>query len=107
MNRLRRSVASVATVAGVVAAIGVGPAGAAPVRDCGDIAHTGAGNYNVTSRVVSCQYARRFVRAAPARCYGSKCHFRGFTCHARQVGDELSDIRCVRGSAVVRWQSGA
>jgi hypothetical protein len=32
------------------------------VHDCGDIAHTGAGSYNVTSRVVSCRSARSFAR---------------------------------------------
>jgi hypothetical protein len=79
---------------------------AAAIHECGDIARSGAGNYNVTSRVVSCRYARQFVRSAPGRCY-RRCRYHGFRCRVVRSAYEFVDIRCVRGRAVVRWQSGA
>src|SRR5947209_6586516 len=70
---------SPAIVALIVVAAGVGAtsgvSAAARVRNCGDLAHSGAGNYNVTSRGVSCKYARGFARDLPSEDYATIAHF--------------------------------
>jgi hypothetical protein len=98
---------SATLAAGALAFAAGSTAYASTVRECGDLVSSGAGSYNVTTRHVSCHYARRFVRHAPGRCYSGTCRYRHFKCRARQEGYELTDIRCVRGAKVIRWQSGA
>jgi hypothetical protein len=97
-----------------------GTAGAAPIRECGnygwiaDEARTGwtsgpidgAGIVNVTTRKVSCRYARRFVRSWDGQ-VGQRRH-RRFRCRYVSEGYEYADIRCTRRPGkVIRWQTGA
>jgi hypothetical protein len=85
-----------------------GGADAAPIRECGDMAHRFA--YNITSRVVRCVEARRVVRAWVNQLadQGGDGRLRGLYCNYRDIGYEAGDIRCTgsRGR-VVRWQTGS
>jgi hypothetical protein len=95
------------------------PAGAAPIRECGnhgwvdDLERvawvmdrdriSGAGTFNVTSRKVTCKVARRVsLKSYP----GS--NYRGWRCRYISQAHEYADVRCTRPSgAVVRWQTAA
>jgi hypothetical protein len=78
---------------------------AAPVRDCGDLAHRYA--RHITTRKVSCVEARHVVRrwnnSVAQR--GGDGRVRGLYCDFRELGYVAGDIRCTgsRGR-VVRWQ---
>jgi hypothetical protein len=80
-------------------------AAAAPVRDCGDLAHRYA--VNITTRKVSCVEARRVVRRwnNTVAHRGGDGRVRGLYCDFRELSYEVGDIRCTgsRGR-VVRWQ---
>jgi hypothetical protein len=86
------------------------PAGAsaAPVRECGDLAHRHA--FDITTRKVSCVEARRVVRRwnNTVAQRGGDGHVRGLYCDFRELGYEVGDIRCTgsRGR-VVRWQTAS
>jgi hypothetical protein len=79
---------------------------AAPIRECGDMAHRLA--YNITTRKVQCVEARRVVRRwnNTAARRGGDGRIRGLYCNYRNIGYEAGDIRCIgsRGR-VVRWQT--
>jgi hypothetical protein len=107
-----------AALAAIVAFAGLAatPANAAAITDCGNYGFRsstgtvswgmtpieGAGTYNVTTRGVSCSTARRFVR----RYRGTDTSYPTWNCHESN-GYESSDVRCVSGSRVIHWQSGA
>lgn len=79
---------------------------AAPIRECGDLAHRLA--YNITTRKVRCVEARRVVRRwnnTVAR-QGADGRVRGLYCNYRNIGYEAGDTRCTgsRGR-VVHWQT--
>jgi hypothetical protein len=83
---------------------------AAPIPECGDISRH---IYNVTSRVVRCRFARRFVRRVnviPACTEDQICHYRGWRCRQRGYripGGYETDSRCTKsGGRVVRYQFG-
>jgi hypothetical protein len=100
--------ASAVLLATVAATLAVPPAQAAPVRNCGDMTSSfGTGDRNVTTRAVSCRYARRFVKRYRTSGCGNRCHFQGFTCRTRRTGVESIDTRCVQSSKVIRWQTAA
>jgi len=89
---------------------GAGPAAtiAASVRECGDLTHRLA--FNITSRAVACQEARRVVRrwnnTVAGR--GGNGRVRGLFCRYRDTGYESGDIRCTRSRGrVVRWQTAS
>jgi hypothetical protein len=102
-------------------------ASAAPIKECGNRAAgegwtydeiSGAGIYNVTSRIASCRAARRVVSAVhrswerdpaepilPRRV--TVFNYR-YTCRFLTRAEELYDIRCTaRKGRVVRWQEGS
>ena len=62
----------------------------------------GAGIWNLTTRRVSCSYARPF-----ALHWNGERHYRGFTCRHKVLGIEYDDVRCVSGRRVIHWQFGA
>jgi hypothetical protein len=85
---------------------------AVPIRECGTAGTLYSGQvrvYNVTSRVVSCGFARRFARrqmlyAGPACREDRWCTYRGWRCRHVAYRAE-GDIRCTTsGGRVVRWQ---
>jgi len=82
---------------------------AAPIRECGNYDYLrwtygpiqGAGIYNLTTRNVSCGYARWL--ASSANGLG-----RVFHCRTRRLGSELYDTRCTKsGGKVIRFQNGS
>jgi hypothetical protein len=81
---------------------------AAPIRECGDLAHRYA--FNITTRKVSCVEARRVVRRwnNTVAQQGGDGRVRGLYCDFRELGYEVGDIRCTgsRGR-VVRWQTSS
>ncbi len=79
---------------------------------CGNIAHQGAGIYDVRKYGVSCGGARRFAKYAFRHyCSHSRCNIHGFICHSKTLGEELWVIRCTRtrksGVKIVRFLFGA
>ncbi len=86
-------VAAFATGLGVPVASGQGG-----VTDCGDV-DKGVGIKNVTARGVTCKQARRIARTHPRDATPE-----GFRCKDRTIARYTYDIRCTRGSRVVRWQ---
>jgi hypothetical protein len=93
---------------------------AATIRECGNYGWItdegttgwtygevdGAGIFNVTTRKVSCRYARRFVRSWDGQ-VGGRRH-RRFRCRYVSQAYEYADVRCTRRSGkVIRWQTGA
>lgn len=86
----------------------VGTAGAAPIRECGQLTHRLA--FNITTRKVSCREARRVVRrwSRTVAQSGGDGRVRGLYCRYRDTGYEAGDIRCTgsRGR-VVRWQTAS
>jgi hypothetical protein len=87
---------------------------AASIRECGGAGTLYNGQvrvYNVTSRVVSCRFARRFARrqilyGGPACREDRWCTYQGWRCRHIAYRAE-SDIRCSKsGGRVVRWQYG-
>lgn len=84
----------------------------ATVHECGSagtLYHGAVRLYNVTSRGVSCRYARHFARALTfsggAACDEDlHCTFRGWRCTNRSAGRSL-DRRCIKSGYVVRFQS--
>ena len=92
------------------------PAGAAPVRECGNYGDhgdgrtrwgmsdiRGAGLYNLTTRNVSCRTARRFAQ----RYKGTDSGYPTWRC--REVSEyEVYDVRCTASRGrVIRWQGGS
>jgi hypothetical protein len=83
----------------------------APIRECGDLKRRRI--YNITTRRVSCRFARRFARDIfrnPACAEDRYCRFRRFRCthyNYRIPGGREGDVRCTRrGGRVVRFQYG-
>jgi hypothetical protein len=68
------------------------------IVECGDL-DVGVGIHNLTTRGVSCSRARRIARA-----YSRDKTPSGFRCRERNPRQFEFDIRCTRGSQVVRWQ---
>jgi hypothetical protein len=109
-RRVKRG--SVALVAAVVLLPVSAEGEAAPIRECGNAGSLHDGQvhvYNVTSRVVSCSFARRFARrqmlyGGPACREDRWCTYRRWRC--RHVAYRVEgDIRCTNsGGRVVRWQ---
>jgi hypothetical protein len=96
------------------------PAAAAPTRRCGTIAGQPVSGSralilgDIRATGATCATARSIARSwrASSRCGGSRspissCTVRGWTC--RQVGasGEVSDWRCRRAAATVRFSPGA
>jgi hypothetical protein len=106
--------------AGVLATAGLAgapSAQAAPIRECGNWGYhdssgyfgwgissiSGAGIYNLTTRLVGCRTARRFAR----RYQGTDTYYPRWRCRERD-DYEASDVRCTAsGGRVIHWQSGA
>ena len=83
---------------------------AAPIRECGDYnmdtgrltfgsVPSGVWLGNVTVRGTTCRTALRMVR--------SSGDLPGWRCRNRQTAVETTDVRCTRGSRVIRYQTGA
>lgn len=84
---------------------------AAPIRECGDTQSV----QNVTARNVSCFRARN--HAGSMESYGSgsgTVMHRGYRCRVRSRNGGpatefhdvmILDVRCTRGSRVIRWQT--
>lgn len=114
---MKRLIAPIVVLAGVLPAT----AAAAPVRECGNYGYhdgrqqwtyeplTGAGTYNVTSRVVGCRTARRLALHASSRAGNDRTwRYRRWRCRYVSRAYEYADVRCTRaGGRVVRWQFGA
>jgi hypothetical protein len=93
---------------------------AAPIKECGNASFgasgpvftlgeiSGAGIYNITTRVASCREARRVIRRWSSLDGGMPARIRGLDCRNLREAYEYVDVRCTgsRGR-VVRWQSGA
>jgi hypothetical protein len=96
------------------------PAAAAPIKECGNAKFgasgpqftfreiSGAGIYNITTRVASCREARRVINGWWSRDGVLPAPIRGFQCRHLDQAYEYVDVRCTgsRGR-VVRWQAGA
>jgi hypothetical protein len=69
-------------------------AAAAPIRECGQLAHRHA--FNITTRAVGCREARRVVRRwnNTVAQRGGDGRVRGLYCRYRDIGYESGDIRC-------------
>jgi hypothetical protein len=81
-------------------------AGAAPIRECGQLAHRYA--FNITTRNVGCTEARRVVRRwnRTVAQSGGDGRVRELFCDYRDTGYEAGDIRCTASRGrVVRWQT--
>jgi hypothetical protein len=87
---------------------------AAPIRECGRAGTLYGGAvsvYNVTTRKVACQRARRFARrqilyGGPACREDRHCTYRGWRCTHFSYSSE-SDVRCTKPDGrVIRWQYG-
>lgn len=67
-------------------------------RKCGDHpGGVGAGWYDVKSFNTKCDEARETARHYFNRFYSARdSHFNGWTCHAKQKGEELFKASCVR-----------
>jgi hypothetical protein len=96
------------------------PAGAAVTRRCGTIrGELVSGSRalilgNVRATGTTCRNARSIARSwrASSRCAGSRtpitsCTIRGYTCSEVGGGGEVSDWRCRKGTASIRFSSGA
>jgi hypothetical protein len=84
------------------------PADAARFRECGQMPNHFA--FNITSRNVSCQDARRVVRRwnkTAAQQPGGDGWVLGLYCNYRDTGYEAGTIRCSRSGRVVRWQTAS
>jgi hypothetical protein len=102
---------------------GAATAWAAPIKECGNQEAggewtydeiSGAGVYNLTSRVISCRAARRVVSTLHHAWDGPSIprHVTVFgyryTCRLLSQAVELFDIRCTaRRGRVARWQEGS
>jgi hypothetical protein len=83
----------------------------APIRECGNAGTLYNGRvrlYNVTTRVVPCPRARRWVRrhmrTRSSACAEDRwCWYRGWRCRHIAYRAE-GDVRCTRGRRVIRWQ---
>jgi hypothetical protein len=115
---VRKLILSMLTTAALVAAVGTPAAMAAPVKECGNKAAggrwtygqiDGAGTFNLTARAVSCATARRFHdRLYRSGVYGRSFRYQGYSCRDLAYGAwEYTDVRCVAGARVIRWQGGA
>ena len=100
-------ITGIAVVAAALFGTAAMPATAAPIRECGQLAHRFA--YNITTRNVACYEARRVVRAWGYQLAGrgGDGRVRGLYCNYRSIGYDGGDIRCTgtRGR-VVHWQGG-
>jgi hypothetical protein len=109
-----------AAVTAIAALALPGAASASPIRECGNYGWIeeeeatgwtygeidGAGIFNVTTRGVSCRYARKFVLSWNGQV--GRRHHRGFSCRYVSEEYEYADIRCTRRPGrVIRWQTGA
>lgn len=100
----------VITAVALAAALAVaGSAQASSITQCGSllVAHgSPAGITNLTTRSVSCSYARRFATQVTAR-YPFPRQWRGFACRSYSYDQQHAfDIRCVRQAEVIHWQGG-
>jgi hypothetical protein len=109
--------AALALAAGLAVAL---PAGAAVTRRCGTIAGEPASNSrglilgNVRATGTTCRTARSIARSwrASSRCAGSRtpitsCTVRGYACSEVGGGGEVSDWRCRKATASVRFSAGS
>jgi hypothetical protein len=96
------------------------PAGAAVTRRCGTIAGEPVSNSrglilgDVRATGTTCRNARSIARSwrASSRCAGSRtpitsCTVRGYACRQLASGGEVSDWRCRKATALVRFSSGS
>ncbi len=86
----------IVSLSGILSPAAVAQSGS--VRECGDV-DTGVGIKNLTTRRVSCRRARRIARRHPR----DVTPF-GYRCQERTRQQYEYDIRCRKGSKVVRWQ---
>ena len=79
--------------------------------DCGDLAESGAGTYNVRATGVDCEtaivIARQWEDECATRPDGSCRVTLGFSCKYRQAGYESGVISCTSGRRAVRFETGA
>ena len=79
--------------------------------DCGDIAQSGAGTYNVRATGVDCEtaivIARQWEDECATRPDGSCRVTLGFSCRYRQAGYESGVINCTSGARAVTFETGA
>ncbi len=96
-----------------------------PVQECGDYGGgsdfgtvDGAGAFNVTTRLVTCETALRIVKRFYFGRVRTRCNGRGacrsrigtFRCRSRQTGYESADTRCTSSRSrhyAVRFQFAA
>ena len=105
----RLIILALAAVAVTVTATPVANA-AAPIKECGNYSVEkdrwtygtvyGAGIFNLTTRNVTCRYARNIVTSANGMAT--------FNCKTLDEAYEYADIRCTRKAGkVIRYQTGA
>lgn len=79
--------------------------------DCGDLAQSGAGVYNVRATGVDCEtaivIARQWQDECATRPDGSCRVTLGFSCRYRQKGYESGAIRCAGSRGAVTFEAGA
>ena len=110
-------VVSLILACGLAAAL---PAGAAVTRRCGTIqGELVSGSRalilgNIRATGTTCRTARSIARSwrASSRCAGSRtpitsCSIRGYTCSEVTGAGEVSDWRCRRSRASIRFSSGS
>jgi len=116
---MRRTLTLLAAAA-ACALVGALPAAAATTRRCGTIPGRPVSGSralilgDVRATGATCATARSIARSwrASSRCAGSRtpissCTARGWTCREVGGGDEVSEWRCRRAAASVRFSSGA
>jgi hypothetical protein len=114
----RSALLALLALAGVVAL--ALPAGAAVTRRCGTIAGEPVSGSralilgDVRATGATCRTGRSIARSwrASSRCAGSRtpittCSVRGYTCRQLAGAGEVTEWRCRRATATVRFSSGA
>lgn len=81
--------------------------------NCGDLAESGAGTYNVVANGANCFTARHMAYLWQEICFApdagpNPCPVTdGFSCISTEVGLELVTIQCIKGRRVVSFENGA
>ena len=114
MNEVRRRARAISAIAAVIAAVAAAaPTGGASAASktfhhCGSQNHSGAGWYHVRAHGLACGPAREVARTFWKT---GEHSFNGWSCHTRQVGEELWKAHCTRpkhgGLQIVRFEYGA
>ena len=79
--------------------------------DCGDLATSGAGIYDVQATNIDCNLARRIAMEWGEQCVSQRSGgctvYAGYSCKSSVQGEELSVITCGDGDRVAKFSFGA